>query len=102
MGIDEARKFLAALDGDEGLAVAADDAYVGALCRIAESAGFRFSEDDLRATLDGAGADLDDAELEHVVGGASQAITFWSGSAGALSRPGVTRFGSFSKVGFSR
>ena len=70
--------------------------------------GTALSEDELRVALDTAatlpGSDLQAAELDQVVGGASTAITFWSGSASATSQPytNSTRFGSFSRLGFSR
>ncbi|MCB1739076.1 MAG: Nif11-like leader peptide family natural product precursor [Gammaproteobacteria bacterium] len=108
MAIEQVHSFLLALEEDETLAVRADDAYVAALRAVASSAGFEFSEDELRVALDTAatlpGSDLQAAELDQVVGGASTAITFWSGSASATSQPytNSTRFGSFSRLGFSR
>lgn len=117
MAIEDVQSFLLALEQDDSLARQADDAYVEALQSVASGAGFAFSEDDLRATLDGGGADLTDAELDHVVAGVtaaatstnpaavpggSQFLTHWSGCGPDCVDPVTSKVTSFSKSGFSR
>ena len=126
MAMEEVQKFLAALDQDEGLATRADDAFVEALHGVAAGAGYDFSEDDLRSALDGAGSGLSDEELDGVAGGvlsvgvqrntlgglgtSMDAATggfvadtvYGGGTSSLVSQPGLTRFGSFSRNGFSR
>ena len=109
MAMEDVRRFLAALDADDDLAVRA----VAGLKGVAEGAGYDFSADELRAALDGAAGGLGDGELDRVVGGAlhltvdvgipgSQSLTPGDYGHGDLGQPGTLRFASFSKTGFGR
>ena len=112
MSPDDVNEFLERLDQDEELAVSADDAFVEALHGVASAAGYSFSQDELRAGMDGA-AGLSDDQLDEVTGGSgtltgasmpSLADTVFAGttSANLLVQPSTLRFASFSKLGFRR
>ncbi len=126
MAMDKVFEFLSRLQTDDELATKADDAFVSGLHVVAGSAGYGFSEDELRAGMDAAAQrplpesledleELSDAELDNVVGAGSSFDTVFAGissmgmttdtvfAGSSVTVDGVSlRFSSFSSLGYTR
>ena len=121
MAMDKVFEFLSRLQSDDELATKADDAFVSGLHVVAGSAGYGFSEDELRAGMDAAAQrplpesledleELSDAELDNVVGAGSSFDTVFAGITDTVfagsslnTVDGVSlRFSSFSSLGYTR
>ena len=121
MAMEKVMEFLSRLQSDDELATKADDAFVSGLHVVAGSAGYSFSEDELRAGMDAAAQrplpqsledleELSDAELDNVVGAGSSFDTVFAGITDTVfagsslnTVDGVSlRFSSFSSLGYTR
>jgi len=126
MATENVLDFLNRLISDDELAAKADDAWVAGLHAVAEGAGYRFSEDELRAGMDAAAQqplpesleeldELSEEELDNVVGAGgligATGDTVFAGISSDTVFAGISmqtadavslRFSSFSRTGFLR